>query len=107
MTLDELLEKVPEKWRPVAAEYGPALLAMTAEELWAWIHLLLNGKEDQAYQALLAKLDNPDLLAEWTRLNDCWQAANQANAERVALQKKALFALLQVLLTVALATVGL
>lgn len=107
MTLEELLERVPAKWRPVVAEYGPALLAMSAEEFWAWVRLLVNGKEDEAYRAILAKLDNADLLAEWTKLNDQWRGANRRNAERLALQRKALFAVLQVLLSAALAAVGL
>jgi hypothetical protein len=107
MTLDKLIEKVPEQFRPVVREYGPALLAMSAEELWAWIRLLVNGREEQAYRALLARLDNANLLAEWDKLQDQWQAANQRNAERLALQKKALLAVLQVLLAAALAAVGL
>ena len=107
MTLDELLQKVPEAWRPVVAEYGPALLTMSAEELWAWIRLLLAGREDQAYRVILERMDSDDLLAEWDKLSQRWQDANQRNAERVALQKEALLAVLRVLLSAAAALVGL
>lgn len=107
MTIDELMAKVPETWRPVAARYGPALLAMSAEELWAWIGMLVNGKELEAYEAVLTKLGNADLLDEWGVLRADWQTANARNADRVALQRKALLAVLQVLLGAALALVGL
>ncbi len=107
MTLAELLQKVPEDFRPVAARYGPALLAMSAEELWAWIALLVNGQHDTAYRAVLAKLDETALLAEWDALSDRWSEANTDNAASLALQRAAVLATLRVLLTVALAMVGL
>ena len=107
MTLDELLDKVPEEFRPVVAEYGPALLKMSAEELWAWIDLLARGDCDEAYRAVLAQMEGADLLAEWAKINGRWQDANKANADRLDLQRRALLAVLQVLLTAALAMVGL
>ncbi len=107
MTLDELAQKVPEPWRPVVSQYGPALLRMSAEELWAWIRLLLAGNEEQAYRAILARLDDAELLNEWDRLSASWQSANCAEADRLALRRRAALAVLHVLLTAALAMVGL
>ena len=107
MTLDELIAKVPEQWRPVAAQYGPALLAMSAEDLWAWIDLLVKGYSDEAYRMLLEKLGSPEVIDEWVTLSADWQTANAANAARVDLQRKAILAILQVLLAAALAMVGL
>jgi len=107
MTLDELVQKVPESWRPVVAEYGPALLKMPAAELWAWVRLVLEGREDQAYRAILARMGNAELLDEWDRLSASWRPANRAEASRLALRRRATQAVLHVLLTAALAMVGL
>lgn len=107
MTLDELQANLPEQLRPWAATYGPAFLAMTADEAKAWIEMLIRGDVLPAYQAVLEKLPNGDLLAEWGKLNAQWQAANQRNAQRVDLQQAAATAALKVMLAVALAAVGL
>lgn len=107
MKLDELMQRVPEPFRPVVAEYGPALITMSAEELWAWIQLLVKGRNDEAYRAVLAKMDGSAVLTEWDKLAESWQVANEANAQRLALQRSAVLAVLRVLLTAALAMVGL
>lgn len=69
MTIDELQARLPEQFRPWAATYGPAFLAMTAQEVKAWIEMLIRGDVLPAYQAVLAKLPNADLLNEWDKLN--------------------------------------
>lgn len=107
MTLDELIQKVPEPFRPVAAEYGPALLAMSADELWRWIGLLAKGDQDAAYREVLAKMPGAKLVAEWDRVNEKWNEANAENAAAKALGKRAMGAVLGALLTVVLALVGL
>jgi len=107
MTIDELLAKVPEEFRPVVAQYGPALLAMSAEELWAWIQLLLEGKSGEAMAKVVASLDNAELFAEMEKLDAAWATANAKNTEKMALQRSASLAILRVLLTAALAMVGL
>jgi len=107
MTLDELIQRVPEPWRPVVSRYGPALLKMSADELWAWIDLLAGGRDDAAWRAVLARMDADELLAEWDRLAEKWQSANEANARRRDTQAAAAAAVLHVLLTAALAMVGL
>ncbi len=107
LTLETLLEKVPEQFRPVIREYGPALLKMTAEEIWAWIELLAAGRSDEAYETIVAKLDSAGRLAEWRKLRAKWQGAVDKNAERIDLQKQASLAVLKVILMAALAVVGL
>lgn len=107
MTLDELLGKVPEHLRPVVRKYGPALAAMTAEEFCQWLELLIHGRDDEAWMTLLEKADNPGLLEMWNTTADNWDAANAANASRMELQKEAVLAVLKVLLSGALAWVGL
>jgi hypothetical protein len=107
VTLDQLLEKVPPELRPVAAKYGPALVAMTAEQFAAWLDLLIRGKTYAAWQEVMARLDDAGLLAEWQDVGTAWDTANAANAERLAFQRQAALAVLKVLLAGALAMVGL
>ena len=107
MTLDELKAKLPEPFKPWAETYGPAFLAMTADEVKAWIELLIRGKGIEAYEAVLKKLPATELLSEWDTLKGQWAKANENNAERMSLQKAASVAALKILLTVALAAVGL
>ena len=107
ITIDELLARLPESVRPVAAEYGPALLAMTAEELWAWVRLLVEGNTKAAMDAVYAKLPNQELLAEAAKNLDAWDKANLHYANRLAVQREAALAVLRVLLMAALSMVGL
>jgi len=107
MTLEELQGKVPESFRPWVAAYGPAILAMTAEELKAWIDLLIQGDVFAAYEKLLTGMENAAVLADWATLKADWQAANITNADRLELQRSAVVAVLKIGLAVALAAVGL
>ena len=107
VTLDQLLEKVPPELRPVAVRYGPALVAMTAEQFAAWLDLLISGKTYAAWQEVMARLDDQALLAAWADLGGQWDQANAANADRLALQRQAALAVLKILLAAALAMVGL
>jgi len=107
MTLDELLDKTPQELRPIVQKYGPALAAMTAEEFCDWLEMLILGRDDEAWRALLEKADNPGLLEAWNATAANWDAANAANASRLELQKEAVLAVLKVLLAGALAWVGL
>ena len=85
----------------------PALLAMGADEIKAWIQKLVQGDIEDAYAEILSKMDSPALVDEWTKLNAEWLSANMRNAERLAVQKNALGALVKILLAMALAAVGL
>ncbi|HUS91425.1 MAG TPA: hypothetical protein VM695_06215 [Phycisphaerae bacterium] len=107
MNIDNLIEKVPERWRPVAAKYGPALLEMTADEFLRWVELLLSGKTQEAWAVVMERTGDADLLAAGESLNDKWLDANRAEAAKLALQREACMAVLKVLLAVALAGVGL
>jgi hypothetical protein len=106
LTIDQIKAKLPAQFGPVVDQYGAAFLKMTADEIWAWLTLALNGKADEAYRAVLAKLPNADLLAEWGKINDQWQAQNAANAASIAWQKEALYAILKVLVAIAIAAAG-
>jgi len=103
LTIEQLCEQVPEAIRPIVREYGSALLNMTAAEVWGWVRLLLDGRPADAYGDLVKKLGADGLLQEWGRISAAWAAAAQRDADAVALQKRALLAILDALLTAALA----
>jgi len=107
MTLDELLAKVPDKFRPLAVQYAPAFLAMGEGEVLAWIDRLARGDLEGAYRQVLEKLPNGDLFAEFETLNKAWANENAASVARLSVVRQALAGVLQVLLTIALAMVGL
>lgn len=107
MTLQELLERVPEQLRPAVTKYGPALLTMTAQELWDWIELCLAGNTAEAIRTVYRRMPESELVGAMQKNLDGWNAANAANAARVALQREAALAVLKAALTAALALVGL
>jgi hypothetical protein len=107
LTLDGLLAKTPDLLKPIVTKYGPALAAMTALEFCDWLDLMLAGDVDAAWRRLLASMPNGDLLQAWKDKNAEWDAANERNAQRVALQKEAVLAVLKVLLVASLSWVGL
>ena len=107
MELQELLKKIPPELRPVAVQYGPALLEMTADEVWAWIELLIAGNTAEAFQVVIDRLTVTDRLAMMSENIAGWNTLNAANAARERLQRDAALAVLKVLLTIALAMVGL
>lgn len=107
MNSDELLQKVPEKFRPLAQQYLPAFVAMTEAEIIAWTDRLGRGDVDGAYEAVIKRLPNQDLLNEWTAVNAQWDSANAENSRRMALVREARSAVMGIMLTIALAAVGL
>ena len=106
LTLDNLLAKTPDLLKPVVEKYGASLVAMTAQEFLAWIELMVIGNVDVAWRTLLAKMPNTTLLAAWNDKNAEWDAANEKNVRRVALQKEATLFILKILLGAALAGLG-
>jgi hypothetical protein len=106
-TLDKLLARTPDLLKPVVQKYGPGLVAMTAQEFCDWLEMMVNGDTGAAWAALLAKMPNQALLDAWKTKAAEWDAANEKNAARVALQKEATVAVLKVLLAGSLAWVGL
>ena len=107
LTLEELLAKVPEPLRPAVAKYGPALAAMTVQELWAWIELLVNGQTRAAWDRVVQGLGFEETVAALDESNANLAKLNAANATSLALQREAILAVLRVLLGAALAMVGL
>ena len=90
----------------LARQYGPAFLKMGQDQVLAWVELLRGARWMKRTPRCWPNLEGQDLLAEWTALNAQWQAANQRQADRIDLVKRAQAALLSVLLSVALTMVG-
>ena len=105
--LQRVADQLPEELRPWVHEYGPALLAMGADGIKAWIDRLVAGDIEAAYRQVLEGMGNQELLSEWAKINASWRAENARNAARVGLQRSALAGLLKILLAIALAMVGL
>jgi len=109
MTLDELLSKTPEPYRPIVRRYGPLLLEWTMDEVWSFIEDLVKGRTKEAWERVMEALsdDMTAFLAAGTALIEDWDAENTANRARMAMQRTAILAILQVLLAACLALVGL
>jgi hypothetical protein len=105
LTLDEILAKLPEALRPVAAQYAPVLLKMSYDELWSWIQLILQGKTDEALKNIYSKMPNADLFSEWGKINQDWETANANDRAKRALMQTAAMSVLKVLLDIAIAMV--
>lgn len=105
--LDQLIDKAPAHLKPLAIQYGPALVQWTTEELWQWIDLLARGKWEEAQASLLASLDEPDLLAEFESINEDMADANVINAQQRSMMRDAAIAILKGVMVIALAMVGL
>jgi len=107
ITIEELMAKLPDEYNPVIAKYGPALLEMTTGELWSWIELMARGDTDRAYKTLLSRMTNAALITEMDKINAEWETTNEANAQRLKLQRNASLAILRVTLQMVMALVDL
>ncbi len=107
MTIDELKAKLPPAMQDAATQYGPAILKMTAADTQSWLNYVFVGKYTEAYALYLKNAGEADLLAEFDKSHAEWTSLNEANADRIALQKKIAQAFASIMLTVLLAAVGL
>ncbi len=107
MTIEKLIEQLPDGLKPIAVQYGPALVKMTADEVWAWVELLISGKTAEAYKEVIDKLPPSEKLALMAKDIAKWDELNTKNAAKIGLQKEAAVAVLKALLTIALTMVGL
>ena len=107
MTLEELKSKVPEQLAPWVEKYGAIFLQMSADELMAWIEMIIKGDQGPAMQIVFEKMNDDELINAWTNVNASWQAANVKNAEKLEMTKAAAMAVAKICLILALGAVGL
>jgi len=105
--LDSLLPKIPPELLPLVEQYGPTLLKMGQDELFAWAERLMAGDFEAAYRTILERMDNPEALLEGERLVNAWKEANTREAERRAFFKSIALDALKVLLAILAAAVAL
>jgi len=86
---------------PVIAQYGPAFVAMTAADVWAWIELATRGDPYESYSAIVRRLPNQELADEWASINAKMQSANIQNAQNVDWQSEAIAGFLKGLVMIA------
>jgi hypothetical protein len=107
MTIDELKDSLKGVSVEFINEYGPTLLTMSKAELLDLVELIASGKELEAWGQIVAQQSGSEALSEAKAITSAWNEANAANAASIALQTKAITALLGGVLTIALALVGL
>lgn len=105
--LQKIINKLPEELRPWAIQYASIFISMTTEEIMQWIELIAAGNLSAAYERVVEKMENEDLINEWAVIKDKWDIANVNNAAKLELQRTAITAMLRILLTIAIAAVGL
>lgn len=110
MTLEELTQQLTDalgaKGKELAAKYGPTILAMTTNDLDAWLNYVFVGQYSEAYALYLKTKDPTGILAEWDKEHAAWVADNEANAEKIEMANKIGLEFAKAMLTVILAVVG-
>lgn len=96
MTIEELIQKIPEEYRLIARRYTTLLLDMGFKELQDWVDLIATGNWQQAYKAIVAKMPTDEIIAEQKKANELLKKMNKENADMLAGQRAILQ---QILLT--------
>ncbi len=107
LTLDQLKAKLPAAMPTLADQYGPAILAMGQDKLNQWINFVFVGDTTAAYALYLASVGDADLLSQWQKANADWTAANEKNADQIAMSKAIATAVCKAMLAIVLAAAGL
>lgn len=81
--LEELIEKLPEKLRPIARRYLPAFVEASLEQLEEWVKLIARGQWQEAYRFAIARMTTAELVQEQQRLNEVLIQLNLANAAKI------------------------
>ena len=98
MTIEEIISKLPEEFRPLARRYTTLLINMGFEELQGWIGIVISGDYLQAYRSLVAKMSTDEIVAEQNKANEILKALNKENAVLVAAQREILAQIFMTLL---------
>jgi len=106
MNLQELKDKLPAEAAGLVDLYGPTILLMTAEQLREWLNYVFVGRYTEAYALYLKAASADTLLAEWDTTHAEWKAANDVNADKIAMSQKIGQVFAQVMIGMILAVVG-
>jgi len=105
VTIDELLAKLPPELQAIGLQYGPTVLKMSMDDLRAWLDFVFIGDYISAYKLYLKAADT-DLLAEWGKVEDEWQAANEKNAAKMELSREIAYTVAKGMLLIVTAALG-
>jgi len=104
-TIEDILDKTPEKYKPFVVALGPGLLAMAAqglENVSKWLMRIAAGDTVGAYQQVLDALpDKAAFLAQWDADDALLDQHNAENAANIAVYRQAGSMVLQGLLGMA------
>lgn len=96
MTIEELIQKLPQEYQEIANRYTTILLDDAFEDLQGWIELIRKGDWLDAYRRIIEQMPTEEVLADERKGQEILKRLNKENAGRIAVQ----FAIIeQILLT--------
>jgi hypothetical protein len=100
MSIEDIIDKLPEEYQELAQRYLPVLTQMTFDELENWVNLLAEGNWQAAYRNLVGKMSTDELIAETVKVNEQIKELNEENAETIAMQKNIIKEILLIALNI-------
>jgi hypothetical protein len=100
MSIEDIIDKLPEEYQELAWRYLPVLAQMTFDELENWVNLLAEGNWQAAYQKLVGKMSTDELIAETVKVNEQIKELNEENTETMAMQKNIIKEILLIALNI-------
>ena len=88
MSLESLIESLPDEYREMARRYLPIFVNSTFEELEQWVALIAIGNWQEAYGVIVRKMDTEVLLDEQGKCNEGLRQLNKENANYMELQRE-------------------
>ena len=105
--LDTLIDKLPDKLKPWAREFAPALMAMTFSDAVAWINRVGRGDIEGAYRAIISKMPADEFTASREKVIAETTELVAENARRMSITKRAREEIVWTLLRILFVMVGL
>ena len=99
-------EKQYKMLEPWINTYGTVVVKMTAQQIYDFTNFLIKGNTEEAYKYLYRNFEEFRLVAESSVLVGEMEQLVKENAEKVALQKKAITMLLSAVLSMVVAMAG-
>jgi len=105
MTVQELIDKLPEELKPYAQTYFDFIVAQSSDILTEWVNAVAAGDWRAAYKMLVSKMSTQQLIDELQlqrKVQAQLQAQGQANTE---VQQALIASLLKALISMLVAAV--
>lgn len=105
LSIDELLEKIPEAYRPQAKEFLTAMVLQSADAVATWIKTIIKGDWQSAYRVAVEAMSTEQKVAELNRWNDAMLESNKAAAVYRKGVKSALNGLVELIISAGLSAI--